>query len=109
MTVDNMTFHDTITTTGNGLEYNIDIKDKNEVLTIYTSGTSSSRTIVFEHSQDKVTWLPIVLVNLGTLATATQTTGIGESWQLQTTGLMYFRTRVSVIAGGNLTVKGVLK
>ncbi|WP_257967863.1 hypothetical protein [Peribacillus deserti] len=36
----------------------------------------------------------------------TQTTGTGELWSFEITGLASVRARVSAVAGGNVTVKG---
>lgn len=92
------------TSTGNGTPFNVTNQDE---IIFVTSGTSTSRTLVFEISDDDgATYVPLSCVNLSTLAIASTTTGNGEVWSANVRGINYFRVRISAVAGGNLTVKG---
>jgi hypothetical protein len=71
------------------------------------SGTSTSRTIVFEISNaENGTYSPVQGVRLSDLAMATQTSSNGELWQIDGLAGLWFRARVSTVVGGNVTVKG---
>lgn len=102
--VENWTFHNSVTTTGSGKELNVtNITNVNFEI----SGTATSSTCIFEgKSVDDGSFYPIQCVNLTTLSLANQTTSKGELWQIDCTGLVSFRVRISVISGGNLTIKG---
>ena len=93
------------TSTGNGTAFNTINKHTEIIFDI--SGTSTSRTCVFEYSDDDgATYLPLACVNISTLAIASTSTGTGETWSANVTGLNYFRVRISAVSGGNVTVKG---
>lgn len=77
-----------------------------KTLTIEISGTSTSRTIVFEGQGPSGTYYPIQGVKSSDLSMDTQTTGNGEIWSFEITGLTSFRARISGVSGGNVTVKG---
>ena len=71
------------------------------------SGTSTTRTIVFEVSNaESGTYTPVQGVNLADLSLASQTSNNGEIWQIDGLAGLWFRARVSAVAGGNVTVKG---
>lgn len=77
-----------------------------KTLTLEISGTSASRTIIFEGASVSGTYYPVMGTKLSDLTTATQTTGTGEVWQFDVTGLVNFRARISAVAGGNVSVRG---
>lgn len=88
---------------GNGSEITV---GGAETATLEISGTSTSRTILFECQSVGGAWYPIQGVRLSDLSMATQTTGKDEVWQFDITGLAAFRARITAIAGGNISVKG---
>lgn len=102
--VQDVTLQDLATATGNGTPFTV---GGFKVLTVEITGTSTSRTIVFEGSSVSGTYYAISGTKLTDLATANQTTGTGEVWQFDVTGLATFRARISVApVGGNVSVKG---
>lgn len=101
------TFQNAVTTAGNGTAFGVTTASKSyKTITLEITGTSTSRTVVFEGSSVSGAWYPIQGVKLSDLSMGTQTTGKDEVWQFEVTGLAAFRTRVSAVAGGNVTVKG---
>lgn len=77
-----------------------------KTLTVEITGTSTSRTIVFEGASISGVYYAIMGTKLTDFATAIQTTGTSELWQFDITGLVSFRTRISAIAGGTVNVEG---
>lgn len=100
--IQNMTLQNA-TTAGNGTAFTV---GSNKTLTISISGTSTSRTVVFEASDVDGNFTPFQGVRLSDLEMGIQTTGTNEKWQFEVTGITSFRARVSAIAGGNVVVKG---
>jgi hypothetical protein len=101
----NFVFHNQSTETGNGSE--LSINSGMTTLNFEISGTATSSTCIFEgKSVDDGVFYPIQCVKLSDLTLASQTTGKGELWQCDLTALIKFRVRISVIAGGNISVKG---
>lgn len=96
-------FHENAVSAQNGNEYEVSM---NSVITFEVTGTSTSRTLVFEGLGISGAWYPIKCCNLSTLTLATQTTGNNELWQADISGLVKFRVRISAVAGGDVTVKG---
>lgn len=101
-----ITFQDAVSAAGNGSEFLVSAKEAYKTITVEITGTSTSRTIAFEGKSTSGTWYPIMGVRLSDFAMATQTTGKGEIWQFDVTGLDSFRSRLASVAGGNVTVKG---
>lgn len=99
----NVTLQEIATSTGNGTAFAVEAF---KTLTIEISGTSTSRTIHFEGSSVGGTYYPIMGARLSDLETNIQTTGTGEVWQFNITGLVNFRVRLSAVDGGNVSVKG---
>lgn len=97
-------FHDSSTSESNGNIYTIN--NNANSITFEITGTSASRTLLFEGESISGTYYPINCVNLVTLAVATQTTGNNELWQVDLTGLIGFRIRISSVSGGYVTIKG---
>lgn len=89
--------------TGNGTVFTV---GSLKTLTISISGTSTSRTILFEAADIDGNFTPFQGVRLNDLEMGVQTTGINEKWQFEVTGITSFRARISAIAGGNVVVKG---
>lgn len=77
-----------------------------KTITIEISGTSTSRTINFEACSVSGAYYPITGVKLLDYSMATSTTGNNEVWQFDITGMENFRTNVTSIVGGSVTVKG---
>ena len=91
--------------TGNGISTYMGGADTFKITEI--SGTSTSRTIVFEVSNaENGTYTLVQGVNLADLSMASQTSNNGEIWQIDGLAGLWFRTRISAVAGGNVTVKG---
>ena len=99
----NVTLQNNATANGNGTPFTV---GSYKTLTVEVTGTSASRTVVFEAQSTSGAWYPIQGVKLQDFSMATQTTGNGEVWQFDITGLAAFRARVSAIAGGNVSVRG---
>lgn len=98
-----ITFHSDATATGNGTVYNV--AGGATKLIIEVSGTATSGTVVFE-GKIKDTWYAISCKNRATLANASQTTSKAELWEMDLTGLIGVRCRISAVGGGNLSVIG---
>lgn len=77
-----------------------------KTITLEVSGTSTSRTILFEGASSTGDYYPVMGVKMSDLSMATQTTGNAEVWQFDITGLEFFRARISSIGGGNCTIRG---
>jgi hypothetical protein len=97
------TFHDAIVATADGTAFTV---AGHKTLTVEIWGTSTSRTIEFKGAGLEGTYRPIMGVRLSDLSTAISTTGTGELWQFDITGLASVIMDCSAVAGGNLTVKG---
>lgn len=102
-TADAIVFQNAVTSTGNGTTFTVGAY---KTLTLEIAGTSTDRTIIFEGASVSGVYYPIMGVKLADLSMATQTTGSGEVWTFEITGLVSFRARLASIAGGNVTVKG---
>lgn len=97
-------FQDNITIIGNGSAL---YANRNDILTIYITGTATSRTIVFEGSDSEGNWYNALACKLPELTMATQTTGTtNEVWTIDMTNWVAVRTRVSSISGGTLRITG---
>jgi hypothetical protein len=101
--VTDIVFHNAATTAVNGTTLAV---GGAKSLTIEVNGTSTSRTIIFEGAITSGAWCAIQGVKMQDLSIASQTTGKDEIWQFDVTGLVFFRARISAIAGGSITVKG---
>jgi hypothetical protein len=100
----NFYFHNAATTTGNGEEYTVANANS---LTVQISGTSNTRTIVFEGTVDGTNWTTIAGANVSTDFTiATQTTATGEIWTFSIDPLYKVRMRIHAIGTGNVTIVG---
>lgn len=93
--------HNKETVPANGSEFIIgDYKS----ITLEISGTSTSRTLVFEACGPLGVWYPIMGVKPSDYTYTTQTTENNELRQFDVTGLVKFRVRAQAVAGGNVTV-----
>ncbi|MGE7650480.1 hypothetical protein ACQKM1_22295 [Peribacillus frigoritolerans] len=101
--VKDVVLHDVVTATGNGTALAV---GDTKTLTIEVYGTSTSRTLVFEAAGVTGTFYPVKGIKLTDLSMDTQTTGSGELWQFDLTGVVQFRARLTAVAGGNVSVKG---
>lgn len=97
------TFHDAATVAANGVFLEVRYF---KTLTIEIYGTSTGRTVTFYGKGSGGTLRALMGVNLATLATATSTTGTGELWQFDITGLNKVYMDLTAITDNNVTVKG---
>jgi hypothetical protein len=79
-----------------------------KTLTIEIYGTSSSRTVNFYGIGESETSRALMGVKLSDLVTGTSTTGTGELWQFDITGLVSVTIDLTAVAGGNVSVVGRL-
>ena len=98
-----VTLQDAATAVSNGTNFAV---STNKTITVEITGTSTSRTVIFEGSSVGGSFFRIQGARLSDLVIDSQTTGSGEVWQFEVTGLVNFRARISAIAGGNVSVKG---
>lgn len=98
-----VTLQNAATSVGNGTPLDV---EGFKTLTIEITGTSATRTILFEGSSLSGAYYAMMGTKLTDFSTAIQTTGTGEIWQFDITGLVNFRARISAISGGNVNVKG---
>lgn len=94
---------DSATTVQNGRFANINNSDE---ATVSISGTSTSFTVKFQASLDGVTFFDVEgdKINNSTAPSATSTSTLNEAWQFDTASLIYFRTPITAIGNGNITV-----
>lgn len=97
------TFHDEATVAADGTAFTV---GGHTTLTVEITGTSTSRTVDFKGAGPDGTYRSISGVNLDGLASATSTTGTGELWQFDITGLETVIMDLSAVSDGNVTVKG---
>jgi len=88
---------------GNGTPFTV---GSYKTLTLEVTGTSTSRTVIWEAQSVSGAWYAIQGVRMSDYSMATQTTGSGEIWQFDITGLAAIRARISAVAGGNVSVRG---
>jgi len=99
------TLQNAVSTTANGTAIYMDGYDTFKITEI--SGTSTSRTIIFEICGiEDGTYSTIQGVKLSNYTLATQTISNNEVWQIDGLKGLWFRCRISAITGGNVTVKG---
>ncbi|MCK9330250.1 MAG: hypothetical protein M0Q94_10290 [Candidatus Cloacimonetes bacterium] len=95
-------FQDT-TTIGSGTTFK---SGRNDQLTIYITGDSTSRTINFEGCDSENNWYSAPAIRLPELTTATSTTGINEVWSINLGNWVGIRCRISAINGGTVKITG---
>jgi len=96
-------FQDSVTAPANGevLE-----SGRADTVTLFITGTSATRTIYFEGSDNEGNWYSIPAFKLPTLTMASSTTGNNEAWEIDLTDSVYVRARVSAVAGGTVRITG---
>jgi len=95
-------FQDT-TIVGNGKVYN---PTRDDQITFFITGNSTSRTIYFEGSDAENNWFSIPAVKLPELTSAISTIGNNEVWVIDTGNWVSIRTRISAIDGGTVRITG---
>jgi hypothetical protein len=95
-------FHDKTTTPQNGTEFMPNYADQ---MTIFITGTSTSRTIEFKGSDEDGNWYSIPAFKNPDFTLASSTTGNNEAWIVDLTGWVSVNVNVTAIDGGNVTVK----
>jgi hypothetical protein len=98
-------FQDDVTTPGNG---NVFRTGRNDLVTVFITGTSSSRTVVFEgcDGEDTPNWYSLSAIKLPDRTIAESTTGTDEVWEIPLANFVAVRCRVSAVAGGTVRVTG---
>ena len=97
------TFHDVATSTSNGKALNVKAF---KTLRVKITGTSSSRTVTFYARDIDGNLTALMGVRMSDFSTATSTTGTGEYWQFDVTGIEAVVMDLTAVSGGNVTVKG---
>lgn len=82
--------------------------DGNKTLTIEIWGTSATRNVAFMGIGPSGTARPINGVNLTDFTVDVSTSGTGELWQFDVTGLTSVIMDLTAVSGGNVSVKGKL-
>lgn len=77
-----------------------------KTLTVEIYGTSTSRTVAFMGRGISGANRSIMGVKLSDFSTAISTTGTGELWQFDITGLHSVFMDLQAVIGGNVTVQG---
>jgi hypothetical protein len=99
----NWIFHSGISSPAEGTTF---IVNRNDTVCVEISGTATSSTVQFKGLAPSGAYYSIMGVNLSDLSVATSTTGKGQLWQFDTTGIVGIQMNISAIDGGNLTVVG---
>ncbi|CAM3297483.1 MULTISPECIES: hypothetical protein [Paenibacillus] len=86
-------------------------QDGNYTLTFEITGTSTSRTVMFELAGPSGQYMPVTAFSVtDPTKFGQQTTGgsntAPESWQVEVPAGYSFRARISAVAGGNVSIKG---
>ncbi|MBO2943564.1 hypothetical protein JJQ72_06180 [Paenibacillus sp. F411] len=104
-----VTLQNNATAAGNGTPFAPE--NSNHTLTFEITGTSTSRTVLFEIAGPSGVYTPHTAFNVtDPTKFGTQTTGgsntAPESWQVEVPAGYSFRARIGAVAGGNVAVKG---
>lgn len=89
------------TTTGNG---NILYPNRNDQITIFITGNSTSRQIYFEGCDANENWFSVPAVKLPEMTVSSFTTGNDEVWVISGTNWIGIRTRIASITGGTVKI-----
>ena len=103
--VQNITFHDAASVADNGLNFQVE-NYKTITIEIYGSVGNNARTVTFYVKGKSGVLRAISGVRLSDLSVAASTTGTGEIWQFDVTGVEHFIVDLTAITGGTVTVKG---
>lgn len=100
-----VTFHNAATVAGNGTPFDV---DEWKTLTVEISGTSTGRTVTFYAKGASGTLRPLAgtKISAAPLTVAVSTTGTGELWQFDITGLNSVIMDLTAITDNNVSVKG---
>ena len=96
-------FHADATSAADGTVFTV---GNYKTLTVEIYGTSTSRTVAFIGRGAGVTDRALMGVNLSDFSTGTSTTGTGEIWQFDITGLTSVFMDLQAVSGGNVSVTG---
>ena len=77
-----------------------------KTLTQRISGTSTSRTILYEFTMDGENWEPLQGVRVKDYNMSNEVTTTNETWKFEIEGLYQIRANVTAISGGNISSKG---
>lgn len=101
--IKNFTFQDSITSPATG---EILYSGKHDNVTVFITGTSTSRTIAFQACDEDGNWYSCQAIRLSDSIKATSTTGTAEAWVIDTTLWSGVRTNVIAVAGGTVKIVG---
>lgn len=101
--VKDVTFHDAATAPGKGVAFSV---GGYKTLTVEIYGTSTSRTINFKATLVSGAEIPIMGVKLSDMSMSNNTSGTGEIWQFDVTGLNTVIMDLVAVSGGNVSIKG---
>jgi hypothetical protein len=99
----NVVFHDAVTVAGNGASFEV---GSYKTLTVEIYGTSTTRTVTFYGKGPSGTLIALMGIKVSDLSTGVSTTGTGEVWQFDVTGLEEVIMDLTAVSGGNVSVKG---
>jgi hypothetical protein len=94
-------FQNDATTTGNGELY---LTNKGDIVTLEITGTATSGTVVFEGLMPSGSYYSICGIRLSDYTIANESIALDELWQIDVSGYVAIRARISAIAGGYITV-----
>ena len=97
----NWIFQNNVTVASDG---NILYGNTNDTVTVFITGNSTSRTIVFEGMDGEGNWWSMPAFKLPNYDLANQTTGNNESWELDLANYVAVKCRVSSVAGGYVRI-----
>lgn len=101
----NFTFHDAAAEAADGAILTVS-NGRTLTVEIYGSAENTARTVAFIARGPSGVDRALMGVKLSDLSTATTTTGTGEIWQFDVTGLVSVFMDLQAITGGTVTVKG---
>lgn len=104
-----VTLQNAASAAGNGTPFSPN--DGNYTLTFEITGTSTSRTVMFELAGPSGQYIPVTAFSVTDPTKFGQQTSGGnnsapESWQVEVPAGYSFRARVAAVSGGNVTIKG---
>ncbi|MEK3784664.1 hypothetical protein [Paenibacillus sp. FSL R5-0810] len=104
-----VTLQNAASAAGNGTPFSPN--DGNYTLTFEITGTSTSRTVMFELAGPSGQYMPVTSFSVTDPTKFGQQTSSGsdtapESWQVVVPAGYSFRARIGAVSGGNVTIKG---
>lgn len=100
---EDITFQDAATAAADGTAFTV---EGYKTLTVEITRTAGTSTVAFIGEGASGADIALMGINLSTFATATSTTGTGELWQFDITGLTKVFMDLTAVATGSVTVKG---